>query len=415
MQNVTSGRLIVVSNRLPFTAAVQDGRWLLQESVGGLATGIRTYLQSINDSNNSVESIWVGWSGRSEPESLDERLWLSVRGELDMRPLLLDREEVEQFYYGFCNETLWPLFHSFPSYVEYDAKCWSFYERVNRIFCERVLEIILPGDMIWIHDYHLMLLPALLKQRMANVAIGFHLHIPFPCFELFRLLPRAWRTDILDGLLEADLISFHTNDYAAHFAQAVFQTLGYSSTQGLIETENHIAKFVAMPMGIDFQRYWNAMNTTSGQDEKAELLQRLPKGKTILSIDRLDYTKGIIQRLQGYELFLEQYREWHQKVVLLACVAPSRDSIARYQQTKELIEQLVSRINGQFGTIGWTPIIYRYAQSVHGHVESPTDGQLMVPIRGEPADGSPSPAHAKAVPRQGELVLQGAGTGPSAL
>jgi trehalose 6-phosphate synthase/phosphatase len=229
---------------------------------------------------------------------------------------------------------------------------------VNQIFCEAVIDVMQPDDVVWIHDYHLMLLPKLLRDKKPHIPIGFFLHIPFPSFELFRLLPMTWRSEILQGLLGADLIGFHTYDYTQYFLRCVLRILGYEHNMGNILLPDRLVKVDTFPMGIDFQKF-QAEAATSGS-QKDESWKALENFKIVLSIDRLDYTKGILKRLQGYELFLEKNPQWQKKVVLVLVVVPSRVAVEHYQQIKKQIDELVGKINGRFGTIGWTPILYQY-------------------------------------------------------
>ena len=274
-------------------------------------------------------------------------------------PVFLSDRSMDKFYHGFCNKTIWPLFHYFPSYAVCEESLYAHYRCVNRIFCEAVARLVQPEDVVWIHDYHLMLLPQLLRQQKPAATIGFFLHIPFPSFEIFRLLPQTWRAEILEGLLGADLIGFHTYDYTQHFLRSVLRVLGHEHTMGKILLPNHLAKVDTFPMGVDFQKFQAAARRqVHGTDDiSGETLKDL---KVVLSVDRLDYTKGILKRLQGYELFLERNPQWQKKVVLVLVVVPSRIGVDQYQEIKRQIDELVGQINGKFGSVGWTPVLYQY-------------------------------------------------------
>ena len=355
-------RILVIANRLPITVTEKEGQFKFKESVGGLVTGLSAYLDSLKGSSFfKLNYLWVGWSGITvDDKARQEELKSKMITEFNAQPVFLSEDAMDKFYHGFCNKTIWPLFHSFPSYVLYDETSWIHYKLVNEIFCDAVLKVVRPGDMIWIHDYHLMLLPRLLREKIPDLSIGFFLHIPFPSFEIFRLLPRKWSDEILKGLLGADLIGFHTYDYTQYFLRGVLRILGYDHDMGQIIIGGHVAKADTFPMGIDFERFCNAASCPAVEKEKQKLKKTLAPFKVILSIDRLDYSKGITKRLEGYELFLEKNPEWHKKVILVLVVVPSRVGVQHYVQIKNQIDELVGNINGKFGAVDWTPILYQY-------------------------------------------------------
>jgi len=299
-------------------------------------------------------------------------------------PVFLSEEEMDQFYLGFCNKTVWPLFHSFPSYTEYDEQMWQTYKTVNERFRDALLGLLKPDDTVWIHDYHLMLLPLLLRERMPAVQIGFFLHIPFPSYEIFRLLPSTWRREILDGLLGADLVGFHTYEYTQHFLQSVLRILGHGNNIGQILLPERAVRADTFPMGIDYERFATAVLSTEVQTEMSRLRASLGEVRVILSADRLDYTKGIINRLRGYDLFLEQHPQWRGKIVLVLIVVPSRVGVEQYDLMKRQLEEQVGRINGKYGGIGWMPVIYQ-----HRHVSfvplvalyAVSDVAMVTPLR----------------------------------
>ncbi len=275
-------------------------------------------------------------------------------------PVFLSEGEMDQFYLGFCNKTIWPLFHSFPSFSAYDEVMWQTYRTVNERFRDALLAVLRPDDVVWIHDYHLMLLPRLLKIAMPAVHIGFFLHIPFPSYEIFRLLPSTWRKEILEGTLGADLVGFHTYEYTQHFLQSVLRILGYGNTIGQILLPDRTVRADTFPMGIDYERFSAAATSAEVQAEVSRLRVSLGDARVILSADRLDYTKGILNRLQGYDLFLEQNPRWQGKIVLALVVVPSRIGVDQYDRMKRQLEEQVGRINGKYGSIGWMPVVYQY-------------------------------------------------------
>jgi len=347
-------RILLVSNRLPVTLERRKGAIEYNYSVGGLATGLKAIYKS-------YKSLWIGWNG-IPVENLStveqKQIAKKLREKYDCYSTLLSRRDVRLFYQGFCNNTLWPLFHYFPNHTIYEKTYWQAYKRVNELFCQSVLKIAEPDDIIWVHDYQLLPLPQLIRQQMPEVRIGFFLHIPFPSSEMFRLLP--WRRTILQGMLGADLIGFHTYDYVRHFLSSVRSLLGYEHASGLIYPDNRVVKVDAFPMGIDYERYHNAVNSPATQKEIRSLRNKLHDRKIIVSIDRLDYTKGLLQRLEAFDLFLEEHPQYREKVTLIVVAVPSRTNVRQYQELKQQVDERVGRINGRHGAIGWTPVWYLY-------------------------------------------------------
>jgi trehalose 6-phosphate synthase/phosphatase len=354
-------RIVVVSNRLPFTVQRESGNLTFTPSAGGVATGLKALLDTIPDLLKiPADYIWVGWPGATIEAEQKNEVGSRARAEFHSHPVFLSEEAFENFYQGFCNKTIWPLFHYFPANARYHEQYWQEYRNVNEAFAEAVLAIVQPDDILWIHDYHLMLLPKLLRQKLPNIRMGFFLHIPFPQFEIFRLLPVRWRQDILEGLLGADLVGFHTHDYAKYFLGCVQRVLGIKHRIGQIALEGRMVKVTAFPMGVDYGKFHSTALSPAVQTEKKQLREKLGETKIILSVDRQDYSKGIIHRLQGFETLLEKYPHWHGKVALLMIVVPSRIGIDDYEGTKNQIEELVGKINGKFSAIHWAPIMYQY-------------------------------------------------------
>ena len=378
-------RLVVVSNRLPFNVSVDNGQLVFHESAGGLVTGLASYVQFRRQTPSlSADHLWVGWPGSSVDASLKDDLKREALTSFQSYPVFLSEEQMEQFYFGFCNATIWPLFHYFPSFTAYEPTYWEQYKHINQVFCDSLEDVLRPDDIVWVHDYHLMLLPRLLKARRPELSLGFFLHIPFPSFEVFRLLPGEWRREILEGLLGADLIGFHTYEYTHHFLQAVLRILGYEHHMAQIRTSDRVVKVDTFPMGIDFDKFSSAPADPDIQREERELRSTLSEVKLILSVDRLDYSKGILNRLEGYEFFLDTNPQYHGKVVLLMIVVPSRIGVRQYDLMKRQIEEMVGKINGRFGRVDWTPVMYQYR-----HVPFPSlvafyaagDVCLVTPLR----------------------------------
>lgn len=354
-------RMIIVSNRLPFTAKEESGELKLIPSVGGLATGLSSYLEFLRNHRQEFhDCLWVGWPGCPMEAEKREELRSRALSEFNSVPVYLSEEAISKFYKGFCNNTIWPLFHYFQVYTNYDDDHWANYVEVNRSFCRTLMEIVEPNDTVWIHDYHLMLLPAMIRKELPSASIGFFLHIPFPNYEIFRLLPSKWRRELLQGLLGADLIGFHTNDYRQDFLRCVLRILGCESNMGEMIVGDRLVKAETFPMGIDYGKYRDGAMDPSILQGKNTLQNRLGEVKIILSIDRLDYTKGIVNRLEAFQTFLEDYPSWRKKAVLVLVVVPSRIDVEQYEMMKTQIEALVGKINGEFGSPEWTPIIYMY-------------------------------------------------------
>jgi len=347
-------RNLIVANRLPVTVTRgEDGTFSCRESAGGLAIGLGSIYRSYN-------GAWIGWPGLLLEEG-SQRDVVQIMDQLRDRhcyPLFLSRDEFEGYYYGFSNKTIWPLFHYFPHYSIFDTRFWDAYVRVNRRFADAVAACAGGDDTIWVHDYHLMLLPGMLRERLPNATIGFFLHIPFPSYEIFRML--YCRREILEGILGADLVGFHTFEYVSHFLRSVARILGKSHENAIISMPDRPVRVDAFPMGIDYERFHGAARSPEVRDEVDRIRSEFGGKKLILSFDRLDYTKGVPQRLEMFYWFLDQYPQYRGEVTLIVVAVPSRTGIGQYQQLKSRVDRLVGRINGRFGTLDWTPVRYMY-------------------------------------------------------
>jgi trehalose 6-phosphate synthase/phosphatase len=355
----SSSRLILVSNRLPIQLAEKDGKVLIKQSDGGLVTALKSYFDQESTKDTFKEKIWVGAA------DFPEKRWAKLQHtdcDFKIVPLFIEPKVYNKYYNGFCNATIWPLFHYFPSYVIYDQDAFEKYEQVNQQFADCLLEVIKPGDTVWIHDYQLFLVPEIIREKMPDVTIGFFLHIPFPSFEIFRLLHRPWKEKIIRGLLGSDLIGFHTHEYVQHFLKTVRMVLGYDHKYRVIAFENRIVKADLFPLGVDFEKFSSAAQREEVIESKDSITKNFPDKKIIFSVDRLDYTKGVTHRLTGFERFLRSHPEWLEKIVFILVVVPSRQIISRYNERRKLIEEEVGRINGKHSTLSWQPIIYRYSQ-----------------------------------------------------
>ena len=344
-------KTIIVSNRLPISLRHRNGRFEFKPSAGGLATGLGSIYKE-------GENIWIGWPGNTvdDPEQRAEII-LELH-ELKMAPVFLSKEDVEEFYEGFSNETLWPAFHYFTQYMVYNPEHWEAYVRVNQKFCDAILKKAGPDDTIWIHDYQLLLLPQMLREVLPNATIAFFQHIPFPSYEIIRMIP--WRKELLNGVCGADLIGFHTYDDMRHFLSAVGRITGLSSESGYIQAENRIINVDSFPMGIDYDKFAKQAKSKRTQRFVGEFGKQVEGQKLLLTIDRLDYSKGIPQRIQAFNQLLEQHKELHGKVSMIMIVVPSRDKVQSYKELKEEIDLLVGRINSEYSTLNWVPVHYFY-------------------------------------------------------
>jgi trehalose 6-phosphate synthase/phosphatase len=375
--------LVIVSNRLPLSLAEEEGRLVFAQSPGGLASGLRTYLDSPRSAVGAGYA-WVGWPGRTVAPDRQTEVTRRCREGFSARPVFLSSEDTEGFYEGFCNQTLWPLFHYFPSLVSFEQGPWATYERINGVFRDAVLEEAGPGDVVWIHDYHFLLLPAMLRAARPGLKIGFFLHIPFPSYELFRLLPDRWRRALLEGILGADLVGFHTHDYAQHFLKSVRRILGHDHEMGRVMLPDRMSRADTFPMGIEFDAFSGRGAEPEVIGRRDELRGTIGAGKAILSIDRLDYSKGIANRLLAYRAFLEASPEWRGRVVLLMVVVPSRIGVEDYQRMKSRVDELVGEVNGSFGSLSWTPVLYQYKsfpQEELVPMYGASDVMLVTPLR----------------------------------
>jgi len=278
-------RLLIVSNRLPVTVKLDHGEIVVTQSAGGLATGLR-------GPHQRSESLWLGWPGDVSRLDAGQRAQLNRNlAELRTVPVYLTQGEVSRYYEGFSNEVLWPLFHYLTDKVQRDAwRNWRTYEEVNRRFAEGAAEQYRPGDLVWIHDYQLCLVPALLRQRIPDARIGFFLHIPFPSAEVFRILP--WRIEILEGMLGADLVGFHTYSYLKHFRRALHLILGIDAHSEYFHHRDREVRLGVFPMGIDAAAFARLAEESSVRKELEVIKKDCRDHKLLLGVDRLDYTKG---------------------------------------------------------------------------------------------------------------------------
>ena len=369
-------RLLLVSNRLPVVTRVTAAGPALCPSDGGLATGLRRWHQRTG-------GRWIGWPGDLSRFAPGERAALEAQlTDQRLVPVHLSREQVDRYYHGFCNRVLWPLFHYLIDRVPVEPSGWDVYRHVNQTFADVVAAEYRDGDTIWVHDYQLLLLPALLRQRLPGARIGFFLHIPFPSSEIFRVLP--WRHEVLEGLLGADLLGFHTFAYMRHFVTSLLHVDGVEANIDSVRVGNREVGLGVFPMGIDAARF-EALAADPDVRARAAALRREAAGRQIvLGIDRLDYTKGIPRRLQAVERLLTKAPALRDRVRYVQVAVPSRGEVDAYQRFRRQVEETVGRINGTCGTLQSAPVHYMH-QGVSEHdlaaLYCAADVMLVTPLR----------------------------------
>ncbi len=375
-------RIVIVSNRLPINI-IKDKKNnnKFQKSAGGLVTSIGAYTEKITD----FSYIWVGWPGISTNNKSEQEEITKSLESLHCYPVFLTESEMDKFYLGFCNRTIWPLFHYFPTIASFEKEHYEIYKSVNLKFAKTLSNIIdEKEDIVWVHDYHLMLLPNLIRQSFPNAPIGFFLHIPFPAYEVFQLLPSKWRFEILEGILGSDLIGFHTHEYVDNFLRATLRFIGLENNLGIVNNKGRLVKVGVHPISIDYLKFNTAAKSPNVVSKTQEIKNQFKNRKILFSVDRLDYTKGILNRLLGFERFLEKYPQWRGNITLIIVVVPSRIGVYHYQQMKKQIDETIGRINGKFSTIDWVPIVYKFDSLDFENLiafYSASDIMLVTPLR----------------------------------
>ena len=309
-------KTIIVSNRLPFKLITEDKEIKVVPSLGGLVTAAKSVLQG----QKKEDSVWIGCADFSASTLNENKDRIDLF--CDILPIFLEEELEKKFYNGFANSVLWPLFHYFPSYIDYQEEYLEAYITVNELMADQIVNMMEPNNVVWIHGYHFLLLPDMIRRKKPDAIIGFFLHIPFPSSELFRLLPRICPDYLLKGMVGADLIGFHTHDYTVHFLNNVQLHLGIHHSFSEFQYKNRTIKTGMFPIGIDFDQYHNSYDDPEVIQIRNEMQHTYLGKKIIFSVDRLDYTKGVMDRLEGFQLFLEEYPEWKEKVTFILVVVP---------------------------------------------------------------------------------------------
>ncbi len=335
-------RTLLVSNRLPIRIE-EDGSTV--RTTGGLASAL---------AGAGIDAQWVGWPGIPAEEVTDEAKLRASLAEVDVAPVILDEETIDGYYHGYANSTVWPILHYMLERARFDPAWYPFYRRANEAFAETVLAEVENGDSVWIHDYHLFLLPELLRQSDKQLRIAFFLHTPFPSSEIFRALPE--RHAILRGLLGCDLIGFHTYNYLRHFRSAILRVLGVESEVESIRREQRDVSLGVYPIGHDAKGFGEALQSASIHETLEKHQQELAGKQLFLSVERLDYTKGIPQKLEAIRLFLSEHPEERSRVVFVIIAVPSRGDVDEYRQLTEDVQREVGAINGAYGGVGHAPV-----------------------------------------------------------
>lgn len=345
-------KLVIVSNRLPISVKKVDGKLEFSNSIGGLATG----LASIGDSI----AAWIGWPGIANDDLTEEdRVEIRRRLKKDhCHPVFLSQKLIHDYYDEYSNRVLWPLFHHLPLGMEPTKETWRAYQDANRLFSEEVLRLTQPDSMIWVHDYQLLLLPSLLREARPQAKIGFFLHIPFPKPSVWQSLAQAPQLTL--GLLGADLIGFHTKSYSEHFLKSCRQLDIGTVMEHKVALVKRVVRVAEFPLGINYSKFAQATKKRFVQKEAARLKWKYRGKKVIVAFDRLDMTKGFVERLVAYRTLLKEHPELHKKVVMVMVGNPTRTTVPEYIKLREKVEKLVKDINAAYGTSRWKPVDYQY-------------------------------------------------------
>ncbi|CAA9352687.1 MAG: Trehalose-6-phosphate synthase [uncultured Nocardioidaceae bacterium] len=365
--------LVVVANRLPVDRVVdEDGTVSWRHSPGGLVTAMEPVMQR-------HDGAWVGWDGGTDgPDEVFEQDGITLV------PVPLSAEEVESFYEGFSNGTLWPLYHDAVAKPTFRRDWWEAYVKVNQRFADRAAELAAEGALVWVHDYQLQLVPAMLREKRPDLRIGFFLHIPFPPGELYAQMP--WRRQVLEGLLGADLVGFQRAGGAQNFVRLVRQRVGLKTHKDRVYLpDGRVVEALAFPISIDYESLAATAATEAVQARAREIREQLGNPATLLlGVDRLDYTKGIYDRLQAFGELLEEGALSVEDAVFVQVATPSRERVDEYRRLRDEIERLVGRINGDYGRIGRPAISYLHSSFPREEMAAmfkAADVMVVTPVR----------------------------------
>ena len=346
--------ILNVSNRLPVTVA-EDGS--VKKSSGGLVAA----LEGLSADQYALR--WIGWPGGSIDPARRREIERKLEREFGSTPVFVSPDEAHGHYDGFSNSTIWPALHYMPDKLTFKSQWWDQYERVNRHFADKVVSLARDGDLVWVHDYQLMLLPAMLREAMPTLKIGFFLHTPFPSYEVFRCIPH--REELVAGLLGADLVGFHTSGYMRHFRSSVLRLLGIESAEVTrIPHNGRATRIGVFPIGIHFKKFEEQLATPEHARQIQTFARTFEGKRIVLSVERLDYTKGILHRLYAIDVFLREHEDRRDTIKFIFVSVPSRESVAEYKELRAEVEARIGRINGRFTTLTNSPIHF-----MHGSVD----------------------------------------------
>ncbi len=352
--DVLNGRkLVVMSNRAPIKVVREGREERIEPTVGGVGT---TFLRLLEHHGG----LWIAWNGG---QNIPSRLSLPAdHPRFDLTFVELSDRDVSQYYHGLCNRALWPLMHFMISNCHFNVGQWRQYRAVNELFATTASEQAGNGDALWIQDFHLALTPRIIHARRKDLAIGMFWHVPFPPVELYRIFP--WRRELLMGMLGSDLIGFHCDSYVTHFLNSCRRVLGaqVDPERGEVYFEGRTSRVAAFPLGIPVDYFENLAASSRTQQKSARIRRGLRSEVVVLGVDRLDYTKGILERLLGFERFLERNPNYHRRVTLVLIAVPSRTKVTEYAALKRQLDEAVGRVVGRFSSDGWVPIRYLYTQ-----------------------------------------------------
>ncbi|MHB1336280.1 MAG: alpha,alpha-trehalose-phosphate synthase (UDP-forming) [Candidatus Humimicrobiaceae bacterium] len=349
-------RLIIVSNRIPYNITRINNEISYKKSVGGLVTALDPILKKTG-------GLWIGWSGLSGNSKFIEKK-ISISGDnnesYNLKLVNLSHNEILDYYKGFSNRTIWPLFHGFIFQSYFNSAYWKSYQKTNRKFANEVFSEVTAEDIIWVHDYHLALVPGLLRNKNDKFKILYFLHIPFPNFETFRVLP--WASKILEGILGSNVVGFQTRRDAINFIACCKEILGLEVDfyKFIVIFQNRFIHVINLPISIDYKHFSSFANKKETTDLENKIRKSLRNIRIVLSVERLDYTKGIKERLRAIDYFFETYPEYKRKIIFLQIAVPSRSKVEEYITFKKEIDELVGKINGKYSIEMWSPVTYTY-------------------------------------------------------
>lgn len=375
-------KLVVVSNRLPAALKKEQGRWTVNPGSGGLVTAMAPVLKNRG-------GTWIGWSGASDSDvDVDSLLAdFSKEAGYELCTVPLTKEEVDGYYFGFSNEIIWPLFHDLQTRCRFYPKYWRAYLDVNFKFAEVVARKSDQDDYIWIQDYHLMHQAFFLKSMGVKRNIGFFLHIPFPTPDIFMKLP--WRWKLIQALIEYDLVGFQTIQDRRNFVGCLQRLMPEARVEGrgavvTVHAGNRQFRLGAFPISIDYNQFSDLAKRPDVARKAFELKEALRHRKIILGVDRLDYTKGIPERIRSIQTLLRRYPDLKGRMNFVQIAVPSREEVGEYKDLRTEIEQLVGRVNGEFSFPGWVPVHYHYRNLPYDELVAyyaAADIGLVTPLR----------------------------------